>query len=130
MRANRRRDTGPELELRSSLFSRGLRYRVDYPIRAAADVRPIRPDVVFPGAKLAVFVDGCFWHRCPSHGTRPGRNSEYWDAKLQRNVDRDRRYDALLSEAGWTVIRIWEHEAPEEAAATIERALPRLRRVA
>jgi DNA mismatch endonuclease (patch repair protein) len=130
MRANRRRDTGPELELRSSLFSRGLRYRVDYPIRAAADARPIRPDVVFPGAKLAVFVDGCFWHCCPRHGTRPGRNSEYWDAKLQRNVDRDRRYDALLREAGWTVIRVWEHEDPEEAAAALERTLSSSRRVA
>ncbi len=130
MRANRRRDTRPELELRSSLFSRGLRYRVDYPIRAAADIRPIRPDVVFPGARLAVFVDGCFWHRCPSHGTRPGRNSEYWDAKLKLNVDRDRRYDRLLSEAGWTVIRVWEHEDPKEAAATIERTLSRSRRVA
>jgi DNA mismatch endonuclease (patch repair protein) len=96
------------MRLRSALFSLGLRYRVDYPIRPADGARPIRPDVVFPGARLVVFVDGCFWHRCPDHGTRPSRNSEYWDAKLERNVDRDRRYDRLLNEAGWTVIRIWE----------------------
>jgi DNA mismatch endonuclease (patch repair protein) len=123
MQANRRRDTRPERELRSALFSRGLRYRVDHPIRSAVDLRPIRPDIVFTRAKLAVFVDGCFWHSCADHGTRPYRNSEYWDAKLQRNVDRDRRYDALLSEAGWTVIRVWEHQDMEEAATSIEACL-------
>jgi DNA mismatch endonuclease (patch repair protein) len=123
MQGNRRRDTKPELRLRSVLHARGHRYRVDHPIRPAAGVRPIRADVVFTRAKLAVFVDGCFWHSCPDHGTRPGRNSEYWDAKLQRNVDRDRRYDALLEAAGWSVLRIWEHEDPEASADEIERRL-------
>ena len=109
MQGNRRRDTKPEKELRSALFALGRRFRVDHSIRVGEKARPIRPDVIFPSAKLAIFVDGCFWHRCPAHGTRPSRNSEYWDAKLQRNVDRDRRYDAMLSEAGWTVVRIWEN---------------------
>jgi len=127
MRANRKRDTGPERALRSALFARGLRYRVDHPIRAAEGVRPIRADVVFTAARLAVFVDGCFWHGCPDHGTRPTRNSHYWDAKLERNVDRDRRYDHLLAQAGWVVMRIWEHEDPEESAARVEEALAELR---
>jgi DNA mismatch endonuclease (patch repair protein) len=126
MQGNRKRDTGPERALRSALFARGLRYRVDHPIRAAEGVRPIRADVVFTAAKLAVFVDGCFWHGCPEHGTRPTRNSHYWDAKLQRNVERDRRYDALLEDAGWTVLRFWEHEDPEMAAAQIEAQLASL----
>jgi DNA mismatch endonuclease (patch repair protein) len=126
MRGNRKRDTLPEKALRSSLFGRGLRYRVDYPIRITKGVRPIRADVVFTAAMLAVFVDGCFWHRCPEHGTRPTRHSYYWDAKLQRNVERDRRYDAVLSEAGWTVMRFWEHEDPDEAATGIENHLTSL----
>lgn len=123
MQGNRKRDTKPEKALRSSLFMRGLRYRVDYPIRAAQGVRTIRADIAFTSAKLAVFVDGCFWHCCPDHGTRPNRNSHYWDAKLQRNVERDRRYDAVLTEAGWTVLRFWEHEDPDRAAAAVESRL-------
>src|SRR5271156_664108 len=126
MRGNRKRDTKPEMALRSSLFERGLRYRVNYPIRATKGVRVIRADIVFTAAKLAVFVDGCFWHCCPAHGTRPNRNSHYWDVKLQRNVERDRRYDAMLSEAGWTVMRFWEHEDPDEAAAIVKNRLASL----
>jgi len=126
MRGNRKRDTKPEKALRSSLFRRGLRYRVNYPIRATEGVRAIRADIVFTSVKLAVFVDGCFWHRCPAHGTRPRRNSHYWDAKLQRNVERDRHYDGILSEAGWTVLRFWEHEDPDKAAAIVENRLASL----
>lgn len=126
MKGNRKRDTAPERALRSALFGRGLRYRVDYPIRATEGVRPIRADVVFTTAKLAVFVDGCFWHGCPEHGTRPTRNSHYWDAKLERNVERDRRYEVLLTEAGWSVLRFWEHEDPEEAAARVQARLASL----
>lgn len=127
MKGNRKRDTAPERALRSALFARGLRYRVDHPIRAAEGVRPIRADVVFVAARLAVFVDGCFWHGCPDHGTRPTRNSHYWDAKLQRNVERDRRHDLLLAEAGWTVVRIWEHADAEAAAARIAGLLVQLK---
>lgn len=128
MQGNRRRDTGPEKRLRSALFALGLRFRVDHPIRVAAKGRPIRPDIVFPRAKLAVFVDGCFWHGCHEHGTNPQRNSEYWNAKLARNQDRDRRYNALLTASGWTVIRVWEHENPSIAAEQIFRRLKKSRR--
>jgi DNA mismatch endonuclease, patch repair protein len=121
MRGNQRRDTRPELALRSALHARGMRYRVDLPIRLATGIRPIRPDIVFTRAKIAVFVDGCFWHGCPDHGTKPASNTDYWTAKLERNIQRDRRNNALLEEAGWTVVRIWEHEASHDAV--IERVV-------
>jgi DNA mismatch endonuclease (patch repair protein) len=107
------------MRLRSALFALGLRYRVDYPIRVAAGVRPIRPDIVFTRARIAIFVDGCFWHSCPKHGTAPVRNSRYWTVKLARNQARDRRYDALLKNSDWTVLRFWEHEDPADAAQHI-----------
>lgn len=125
MQGNRRRDTRPERRVRSALFALGLRFRVDYPIRVATQSRPIRADIVFTRAKLAVFIDGCFWHGCPDHGTRPQRNSRYWTAKLGRNKDRDQRYDTLLTTAGWTVVRVWEHEDPDLVA---EQILHRLRK--
>lgn len=99
-----------------------MRYRVDLPIRPAAAARPIRPDIVFERARLAVFVDGCFWHVCPWHGTQPSRNALYWTEKLKRNVARDRRHDALLAAANWTVLRVWEHESVREAADRIQAA--------
>jgi DNA mismatch endonuclease (patch repair protein) len=95
----------------------GLRYRVDLPIQAG-DVR-VRPDIVFPRRRLAVFVDGCFFHRCPEHGTTPRSNDWYWGPKLDRNVARDRRADTALQAAGWTVVHVWEHEAPTQAAARV-----------
>lgn len=78
-----------------------------------------RADIVFSRARVAVFVDGCFWHRCPEHGSKPRSNSGYWQAKLDRNIDRDRRNDEILSAAGWCVVRIWEHEDAGEAAEKI-----------
>lgn len=111
------------MALRSALFADGLRYRVDYPIRAAGWPRSIRADIVFPGAKIAVFVDGCFWHGCREHGTQPSRNSHYWDAKLARNRERDHRNNLMLAEAGWTVIRIWEHEPVARAAKRVADAV-------
>jgi DNA mismatch endonuclease, patch repair protein len=128
MRGNVRRDTRPEKALRTALFSLGLRYRVDFPIRLLNQKRPIRPDIVFTRAKLAVFVDGCFWHGCPEHGTRPRQNQGYWDAKLSRNRDRDHLYNRVLEHGGWSVIRFWEHESPEESAQTIFRLLKSQRR--
>lgn len=125
MEANRRSDTTPERLLRSALHVRGLRYRKDRRIEAAG--RKVRPDLVFGPTKVAVFVDGCFWHKCPLHSTRPVANAEYWRAKLDRNVERDRADDAALKAAGWTVIRIWEHDDPEVAAARIEATVRRLR---
>lgn len=110
------RDTRPETALRRELHGRGLRYRVDFP--PLPGLRR-RADVVFTRARVAVFVDGCFWHRCPNHGTSPRNNREWWRAKLDRNVERDRDTDAALAAAGWRVVRVWEHEDPSRVANTI-----------
>lgn len=117
MRGNRGRDTQPELALRSCLHRRGLRFRKER--KPLPGVR-CRADILFPGVRLAVFVDGCFWHRCPIHGTVPRSNTAYWQGKLASNVARDRRIDALLEAANWTVVRVWEHEDAEYAADRIE----------
>lgn len=121
MQANRRRDTKPEIQLRRELHRRGLRYRVDLPIRVGGFVT--RPDLVFTRARVAVFVDGCFWHRCPRHGLEPRANSDYWKPKLDANVARDARNNANLAREGWLVVRIWEHEQVEVAAARVEAAV-------
>lgn len=120
MVANKRRDTSTELAVRRELHSRGLRYRVD--LAPIPELRR-RADVVFTRARLAVFVDGCFWHRCPVHGTLPKRNADYWIPKLAANVERDRDTDRHLQEAGWRVLRLWEHEAPKAAADRVEAAV-------
>jgi DNA mismatch endonuclease, patch repair protein len=117
MRANRRRDTGPELAVRAELHRRGLRYRVDFPVPVAG--RSPRPDVVFTKQRVAVFIDGCFWHGCPQHAQRPKQNSVYWEPKISRNIERDLEQAARLEAAGWTVIRVWEHEDPSMAAERI-----------
>ncbi len=123
MRAIQRRDTSPELALRSALHRRGHRFRVDYPVKVSG--RSPRPDIVFTKRRLAVFVDGCFWHGCPEHGRTPKKNTPYWGAKLARNVERDREQDRMLDEAGWTVVRIWDHEDPDTALKRVEDALGR-----
>jgi DNA mismatch endonuclease, patch repair protein len=119
-KANRGRDTAPEVRLRSELHRRGLRYRVNR--RAAKDLR-VRVDIVFGPARVAVFVDGCFWHRCPLHATTPKANRDWWMEKLEVNVARDRRNDEELRARGWNVMRVWEHEDPAEAADRISRAV-------
>ena len=121
MRGNRRRDTGPERALRSELHRRGLRFRVDMPIPDLG-VRA-RPDIVFTRHRLAVYVDGCFWHRCPIHGTEPKANADYWAPKLDANVERDRRVNRLLEQAGWRVLRIWSHVPLSDAADEVQAAL-------
>jgi DNA mismatch endonuclease, patch repair protein len=83
----------------------------------------VRPDIVFTKAKVAVFVDGCFWHCCPEHGSRPATNQGYWETKLDGNVARDKRVNAGLEEAGWTVLRFWEHVSPQDAAAEVAPAV-------
>ncbi|QNG20962.1 very short patch repair endonuclease [Rhodococcus triatomae] len=119
MRAQRRRDTKPEIALRRELHRRGLRYFVDRaPVK---DIRR-RADLVFPRARLAVYVDGCFWHSCPQHATSPKNNARWWAEKLAGNVLRDRDTDRRLVEAGWTVVRVWEHEEPIAAADRVEAA--------
>ncbi|MFT3865196.1 MAG: very short patch repair endonuclease [Solirubrobacterales bacterium] len=117
MRRNRRRDSRPELALRRELHRRGLRFRVDLPVRVPG--RLVRPDIVFTRARLAVFVDGCFWHCCPEHGNLPRANSSYWRPKLARNVARDRAVDSALTSSGWRVLRAWEHEPTEEVAERV-----------
>jgi len=121
MRANRKRDTGPELKLRSLLHRQGMRFRVNRELSVPG--LQVRPDIVFARRQVAVFVDGCFWHSCPWHGTRPRVNVHYWIPKLKRVKDRDRRVRKLLTGAGWTVIRLWEHVPPERAADLIRKAL-------
>jgi len=112
-----RRDTGPEIALRRALHQRGLRYYVHR--RPLPELRR-EADVVFPKAKLAVFVDGCFWHGCPAHGRRDHRtNGWYWPEKIERNKARDQDTDAKLRVAGWIPLRVWEHEEPESAAARV-----------
>jgi DNA mismatch endonuclease (patch repair protein) len=120
MTGQARRDTQPELLLRRELWRRGSRYRVDQ--RPIAGMRR-RADLLFTRAHVAVFVDGCFWHCCPEHGTAPRANAEWWRSKLAANVRRDRDTDTRLVEAGWTPIRVWEHEAPPVAADRIEWAV-------
>jgi DNA mismatch endonuclease, patch repair protein len=117
MRRNRKIDSKPELLLRSALHARGLRFRKNFLVRLAD--RKVRPDIVFTRQKVAVFVDGCFWHRCPEHGTSPRFNSSYWQTKLDRNVERDREVDAALQADGWTSLRVWEHEAPDAAVQRV-----------
>jgi DNA mismatch endonuclease (patch repair protein) len=122
MQRNRRRDSQPELAIRSALHRRGLRFRVDFPIRCGSG-RPIRPDIVFTRSRVAIFVDGCFWHGCPVHGKPPKSNVGYWDAKIRLNQDRDGRQSEALESDGWVVLRIWEHEPPQRAVSAIEAAL-------
>lgn len=115
-----REGTRPELQLRSELHRRGLRYRLN--ARAHASVRS-KPDILFRRFGVAVYVDGCFWHRCPIHGTLPANNGAWWLEKLSRNVARDRATDRALTGFGWTVIRVWEHQDLSLAADEIEQAL-------
>ncbi|MFI6867267.1 very short patch repair endonuclease [Nocardia sp. NPDC050406] len=116
MRANRNKDTRPELALRAAIRAHRLGYRVDTrPVRAIRR----RADVVFLGPKVAVFCDGCFWHGCPEHYRPSQKNREFWDTKIEGNRRRDRETDRLLTEAGWRVVRVWEHEDPEVAADRI-----------
>lgn len=120
MRANRSRDTGPELAVRRLLHASGLRYRVDaQPLPALRR----KADIVFPRPKVAVFIDGCFWHGCAEHFVQPKANAEYWEQKIQRNRARDAATTELLIEQGWTVLRYWEHESPQRVADAIRAAL-------
>jgi DNA mismatch endonuclease, patch repair protein len=112
-----RRDTQPELAIRSELHRRGFRFRVDRP--PVPGLRS-RADIVFGPARVAVYVDGCFWHSCPEHGTKPKANAVWWEHKLARNQERDRETDRVLRERGWRVVRIWEHEDAVEAADRVE----------
>jgi DNA mismatch endonuclease (patch repair protein) len=113
MRQQKRRDTGPELELRRILHARGFRYRVDCP---ALPGSRRRHDLVFPGPRVAVEVRGCFWHSCTQHATWPKANKEWWQAKLARNAERDADTARRLEDAGWALVVVWEHDDPVSAA--------------
>lgn len=117
MAAIRRTDTAPELRLRSTLHRLGYRFRKD--LRIVVGSASARPDIVFTRQRVAVFVDGCFWHSCPEHSKPPSQNTGYWGPKLQRTIDRDLAQTQLLRDAGWTVIRIWEHDPLDEAVGAV-----------
>jgi DNA mismatch endonuclease, patch repair protein len=121
MRANKRINTRPEAAVRSALHRQGRRFRKH--VRIDTGEAQVRPDVVFTRQKLAVFIDGCFWHGCPDHGTTPRANATYWQSKLSRNKERDVYVDRALRQAGWTVLRLWEHVPAEEAAEAVVTAL-------
>ncbi|MDX3100461.1 very short patch repair endonuclease [Nonomuraea angiospora] len=124
MRGNRGKDTEPELALRKLLYQRGLRYRVN--AQPLAEIRR-KADVVFLADRVAVFVDGCFWHGCPEHYRPSTRNAEFWREKIEGNKARDAETTEQLVAAGWTVIRIWEHEDPAAAADKVGHVITRLR---
>ncbi len=108
-----RKDSVPEIRLRRALHAQGLRFRVNL------KGLPGTPDIAFTRAKIAVFMDGCFWHRCPEHGTLPKANREWWREKLDRNVSRDRLKDEELVSLGWSVVHVWEHEDEAESSGRI-----------
>ena len=126
MRANRGRDTGPEVMLRSALHSRGLRFRKSIRMDLG-ERRRVRPDIVFPSLRVAVFVDGCFWHGCREHRSLPISNASFWREKIEGTARRDTQQVNWLQEAGWAVIRVWEHDVPDPAAQCISDLIDDLR---
>lgn len=122
MRSNRGRDSKLELAVRR-LHAAGRRYRVDYKLKS--DLRT-RADIVFTRARVAVFMDGCFWHGCPGHATSPKTNRTYWQTRSARNVLRDRETGQALKIGGWTVLRYWEHESPDGVASGIVNLVRRI----
>ena len=119
MQGTPQRDTRPELALRRRLHRLGLRFRVDAPLPETRR----RADVLFPRLRLAVFVDGCFWHGCPQHMTWPTNNADWWRTKIEATQRRDRDTDKLLAQSGWRIVRVWEHERTAEAAERVARAV-------
>lgn len=119
----RQKGTDAEVALRQEMHRIGLRYRIDYEVQR----KPRRiADVAFPGRKIAVFVDGCFWHGCPEHATWPKRNAEFWQQKIKANRKRDADTSERLRSVGWTVLRFWSHESPTEAARAIARMIAKV----
>lgn len=124
MKAQSTRDTGPEVALRKLIFAVGLRYRVNFKVPGS----PRRTiDVAFPGQKVAVFVDGCFWHGCPEHCVPPKNNAQWWAEKLEANRTRDAGTNELLRAQGWRVVRLWEHLEPQDMAKRVIEELRGIR---
>jgi DNA mismatch endonuclease (patch repair protein) len=117
MSAIRSTDTQPELRLRRALWAKGMRYRIHYGSE--------KIDIAFPSKKIAVFVDGCFWHGCPLHSHFPKSNVEYWHPKLRRNIERDKAKESRLRSGGWKVLRLWEHELADISPA-VDRVIAEL----
>lgn len=124
MQANKSRGTSCEMSVRRLLHAQGLRYRVH---RRPIPTLRRTADIVFGPARVAVFIDGCYWHGCPEHFAMPGRNRDYWEPKIQRNRERDRETTLLLEEAGWVVVRYWEHVPAGEVASAISEVVARRR---
>jgi DNA mismatch endonuclease, patch repair protein len=122
MKRQLRRDTACEMKIRRVLHANGYRYRVD--VRPEPDLR-CRADILFTRRRIAVFIDGCFWHACPEHGSWPRNNAEWWRNKITRNAGRDRENNSALVKKGWSVVRIWEHEDPETAVRKVTQLLDR-----
>jgi len=122
MKKVRTRDTGPEMAVRRLLYANGLRYRVNYKPKSPGLGRSTI-DIAFPGKRLAVFIDGCFWHNCPEHGEIPKANNKWWQKKLTENSERDKRVTKTLKEGGWRVQRYWSHENPEIVCQRIREAI-------
>jgi DNA mismatch endonuclease (patch repair protein) len=114
------KNTGLEIRVRKALWAKGLRYRLGFNI-------PGKPDLVFLSDRIAVFIDGCFWHGCPLHSTKPKTNKDFWHKKLQGNIERDRKVNHQLQEIGWIPFRIWEHEIEEDVNSVIDRISELLR---
>ena len=122
MKKVRTRDTGPELAVRRLLYADGLRYRVNYKPKSPKLGRSTI-DIAFPGKRLAVFIDGCFWHNCPEHGELPKANNKWWRDKFAENAERDEKVTKILTENGWIVQRYWTHETPENVCQVIQEAI-------
>ncbi|WP_410537851.1 very short patch repair endonuclease [Streptomyces sp. KL2] len=114
------RDTSPEVAVRRLLYAAGYRYRLH---RKVPGMPRRTIDIAFPGTKVAVFLDGCFWHGCPEHATQPKANKEWWRQKLDRNISRDLETTERLSEEGWVVLRFWEHESPDAVAGRVAQVV-------
>ncbi|GFK95434.1 Very short patch repair protein [Fundidesulfovibrio magnetotacticus] len=114
MSAIKGKNTKPEQKLRKRLWRLGHRYRIGHGL-------PGKPDIVFPSRRVVIFVDGCFWHRCPVHFQQPKANHDFWEAKISRNVARDALVNEQLSSTGWSVVRIWEHEVRQDIEAVVAR---------
>ena len=117
MKANKRANTKPEVLIRTHLHRAGYRFRKDFNIKING--KNYRPDIAFTKQKVAIFIDGCFWHLCPIHGHIPKTNIHYWEPKLKKNSERDKNSNKVLRKAGWKVVRVWEHVSIKEAANSI-----------
>ncbi len=113
------KNTKPEIQLRKEIWKRGIRYRINYPIFG-------KPDLAFPNRKLAVFVDGCFWHKCPIHQRLPNTNKSYWQAKIEKNWTRDRVQEKKLKKKGWKILRFWEHDIKSNTNKCTEKIIKEL----